>query len=68
MWHRIFGLVIKEFLALLKDRKSRLVVIVPPLLQLFVFGYAATFDLNEVTVCGLQRGCGGGGTGTPGPF
>ena len=48
MWHRIFGLVIKEFLALLKDRKSRLVVIVPPLLQLFVFGYAATFDLNEV--------------------
>jgi ABC-2 type transport system permease protein len=48
MWHRIFGLVIKEFLALLKDKKSRLVVIVPPLLQLIVFGYAATFDLNEV--------------------
>ena len=48
MWHRIFGLVIKEFLALLKDRKSRLVVIVPPLIQLLVFGYAATFDLNEV--------------------
>lgn len=48
MWHRIFALVIKEFLALLKDKKSRLVVIVPPLIQLFVFGYAATFDLNEV--------------------
>ena len=48
MWHRIFALVIKEFLALLKDKKSRLVVIVPPLVQLFVFGYAATFDLNEV--------------------
>ena len=48
MWHRILGLVIKEFLALLKDKKSRLVVIVPPLIQLFVFGYAATFDLNEV--------------------
>ena len=48
MWHRIFGLVVKEFLALLKDKKSRLVVIVPPLIQLFVFSYAATFDLNEV--------------------
>ncbi len=48
MWHRIFALVIKEFLALLKDKKSRLVVIVPPLVQLFVFSYAATFDLNEV--------------------
>ena len=48
MWRRIFALVIKEFLALLKDKKSRLVVIVPPLVQLFVFSYAATFDLNEV--------------------
>jgi ABC-2 type transport system permease protein len=48
MWHRIFALVIKEFLALLKDKKSRLVVIVPPLIQLIVFSYAATFDLNEV--------------------
>ncbi|HQN18017.1 MAG TPA: ABC transporter permease [Syntrophobacteraceae bacterium] len=48
MWHRIFALVIKEFLALLKDKKSRTVVIVPPLVQLFIFGYAATFDLNEV--------------------
>jgi ABC-2 type transport system permease protein len=48
MWHRIFALVIKEFLALLKDKKSRTVVIVPPLVQLFIFSYAATFDLNEV--------------------
>jgi ABC-2 type transport system permease protein len=48
MWDRIFALVIKEFLTLLKDKKSRLVVIVPPLIQLIVFSYAATFDLNEV--------------------
>lgn len=49
MWQRIFALTIKEFLALFKDRKSRLVVIVPPLIQLMVFGYAATFDLKNVT-------------------
>jgi ABC-2 type transport system permease protein len=48
MWHRIFALVLKEFLTILKDRRSRLVVIVPPLIQLIVFSYAATFDLNEV--------------------
>jgi drug efflux transport system permease protein len=41
-------LTIKEFLALLKDRKSRIVVIVPPILQLIVFGYAATFDLTNI--------------------
>lgn len=48
MWRRIFALMIKEFLALLKDKKSRTVIIVPPLIQLFVFSYAATFDLREV--------------------
>ena len=38
----------KEFLALLKDKRSRIVVFVPPILQLLVFGYAATFDLNRI--------------------
>jgi len=48
MVRHIVALVIKEFLALLKDRRSRTVIIVPPLVQLIVFGYAATFDLNDV--------------------
>lgn len=48
MWKRIAALVRKEFLALLKDKKSRLVLIVPPFLQLLVFGYAATYDLKNV--------------------
>jgi len=48
MLQRILALVRKEFLALLKDPKSRMVLIVPPLIQLLVFGYAATFDLKEV--------------------
>ncbi len=48
MLARIWALVIKEFLALLRDKKSRLVLIGPPLIQLVVFGYAATFDLNHI--------------------
>ncbi len=48
MGKRIFALMVKEFLALLKDKKGRLVLIVPPLIQLLVFGYAATFDLKHV--------------------
>lgn len=48
MLHRVWALMLKEFLALLKDRRSRTVLIVPPLFQLMVFGYAATFDLNQV--------------------
>lgn len=48
MWQRIVALMRKEFLAVLKDRRSRFVLILPPLIQLLVFGYAATFDLNNV--------------------
>ena len=48
MFDRIFALVIKEFLTLLKDKRSRFVLIVPPLIQLLVFGYATTFDLKNV--------------------
>ena len=55
MWRRILALVHKEFLALLKDPKSRLVLVVPPLVQLLVFGYAATFDLRQVPIAVLDE-------------
>jgi len=45
---RILALMGKEFLALLKDKKGRFVLIGPPIIQLLVFGYAASFDLNHV--------------------
>jgi ABC-2 type transport system permease protein len=45
---RLLALIRKEFLALLKDPRSRMVLIVPPMIQLLVFGYAATFDLKHV--------------------
>lgn len=48
MWRRILALAIKEFLTLFKDKRSRVVIIVPPLIQLMVFGYAASFDLKHV--------------------
>jgi len=48
MWRRIIALMKKEFLALLKDKRSRFIIIVPPLAQLLVFSYAATYDLNRI--------------------
>lgn len=47
-FNRIRALVVKEFLAILRDPKSRFVIIGPPIIQMLVFGYAATFDLNHV--------------------
>ncbi|MDE2463308.1 MAG: ABC transporter permease, partial [Alphaproteobacteria bacterium] len=48
MWRRVWALIIKEFLAVWNDPRSRAVIIVPPLIQLLVFGYAATFDVSQV--------------------
>jgi len=48
MFGRVLALVKKEFLALLKDKRSRIVLVGPPLIQMIIFGYAATFDLKNV--------------------
>ncbi len=48
MLRRVLALIIKEFLAILRDGKSRMVLVGPPLIQLVVFGYAASYDLNHV--------------------
>ena len=48
MWSRIRALARKEFLALLRDKVARMTLIVPPLIQLVVFGYAATFNIRHI--------------------
>src|SRR5437867_7686128 len=52
---RILGLVRKELLAILKDPRSRIALIGPPILQCLVFGYAATYDLNHVPYAVLDQ-------------
>ncbi len=48
MLRRIIALMVKELLALLKDKKSRMVLVLPPIAQILVFGYAASFNLTNV--------------------
>lgn len=45
---RVLALIRKEFLSIFKDPRSRLVIIGPPLIQFFIFGYAATYDVKNV--------------------
>jgi len=52
---RIIALMLKEFIMILKDPKSRFVIIGPPLFQFFVFGYAATYDLKNVRYAVLDE-------------
>jgi ABC-2 type transport system permease protein len=48
MWERIAQIVRKEFVQLLRSRRRRLAVFIPPLLQLFVFGYAVNLDVDNI--------------------
>ncbi len=52
---RILALVRKEFLAVLKDPRSRFIIFAPPMIQCMLFGYAATFDLNSVAYAVLDQ-------------
>ncbi|WP_342118856.1 ABC transporter permease [Pseudoduganella sp. OTU4001] len=47
-FRRISVIVRKEFLAVLKDPKSRAILVVPAIVQSLLFGYAATYDLTHV--------------------
>lgn len=55
MFGRIRALVLKELLAVLRDRRSRAVLIVPPLLQLTIFAFAATLDVKAVELAVLDQ-------------
>ncbi len=50
MFGRIHALVIKEFITILRDTKTRIVLISPPIIQLFIFAFAATLDVENVTI------------------
>jgi ABC-2 type transport system permease protein len=53
--YRIAILIRKELIAVLKDPRSRIVLFLPVVLQSLLFGYAATFDLNEVPYALLDQ-------------
>lgn len=57
---RLIAIIIKEFWAVLRDPKSRIVLFVPPLLQLFVFSYASTLEVRNFDVGVLDRSNGRG--------
>ena len=58
MWRRLKALIVKELLAVLRDPRSRMVLIGPPLIQLFVLSYAATLDISNIDVAVLNRDAG----------
>ena len=47
---RLKQMLIKELVQLLRDKRTRMMLIVPPILQMLVFGYAATYEVRHVPI------------------
>ncbi|KVD80408.1 ABC transporter permease [Burkholderia sp. ABCPW 14] len=54
MFDRVQSMLIKEFLQLKRDRGALFRLVVPLLLQVIIYGYAATFTVNHVATALLD--------------
>jgi ABC-2 type transport system permease protein len=48
MLARLKQILIKEFIQVFRDKRSRFVLLGPPIIQMLIFGYAATFEIHHV--------------------
>ena len=55
---RLRAQVVKEVLSILRDPRSRMVVLVPPLIQLLLFSFAATLEVRNVDIAVLDQDAG----------
>ena len=58
MLYRIWSLIIKELLWIWRDRKSRISILIPPVIQLCIFTFSATLDVKNVPIGILNRDMG----------
>lgn len=50
MWARIRVLIRKEFLQTLRNPRMRILLVVPPVMQLLIFGFAANLDIENAKI------------------
>ncbi|RXK12142.1 hypothetical protein CP965_10205 [Halarcobacter mediterraneus] len=55
MFYQLLALIRKEFLAIWSDKRSRIVIIVPPLIQLILFSFAVTLEVKNISIGVLDR-------------
>ncbi len=48
MLSRLKQMLLKEFIQVFRDKRARTLLFVPPIVQMLVFGYAATFEIQHV--------------------
>jgi len=50
MWSRLKQMMIKEFIQVFRDGRTRFLLFGPPIIQMMIFGYAANFEIRGVRV------------------
>ena len=48
MFARLRQMLVKEFIQVFRDKRTRFILIGPPIVQMVIFGYAATFEIRHV--------------------
>jgi len=55
MLARLKQMLIKEFIQVFRDKRTRFVLFGPPIIQMLIFGYAATFEIRHVPTVVLDQ-------------
>src|ERR1051325_7040239 len=54
MWERISVILRKEFIQALREPRMRLLLFVPPMVQLIVFGFAVNLDVDHARIAWMD--------------
>ncbi|NQU08681.1 MAG: ABC transporter permease, partial [Candidatus Abyssubacteria bacterium] len=48
MFRELFNIVLKELIQIRRDKRMFPLILIAPILQLLIYGYAATFDIENI--------------------
>ena len=54
MLTRLKQMLIKEFIQVFRDKRTRILLFAPPIVQMLIFGYAATYEIHHVATVVLD--------------
>ena len=54
MLSRLKQMLIKEFIQVFRDKRTRILLFAPPIIQMLIFGYAATYEIHHVATVVLD--------------
>lgn len=50
MWQRLKSMLVKEFIQAFRNPRMRMILFLPPMVQLLIFGYAANTDIRNISL------------------